>query len=213
MREMNKNTMKAIKHRQRGTDGHRGAFWSRGRATAEDGRRTECDYGILERSPVLKYTSTHSKPLPIVTSDRRKRGILERAKTALTVCPFFVAVEIEARGKREKVRTLRPSKSSSMRGKCEGIFFNAWNMHGATSTTKQRRNNAENGIKRRSYYPTGNEGRTEEGHTGADEARAKQAKAKKTSVRCVLEQRESKSRGRTAQKGIFRRTEGGFLIR
>ena len=86
-------------------------------------------------------------------------------------------------------------------------------MRGICTGQPQRRNNAENEIKRRSDYPTGNEGRTKEGHTGADEARAKQAKAKKTSVRCVLEQRESKSRGRTAQKGIFRRTEGGFLIR
>lgn len=101
--------------------------------------------------------------------------------------------------KREKVRTLRPSKSSSLRGKCEGIFFNAWNMHGA----HQRRNNAENGIKRRSDYPTGNEGRTEEGHTGADEARAKQAKAKKASVMCVLEQRGEQKQRTDGTEGHF----------
>ena len=55
----------------------------------------------------------------------------------------------------------------------------------------------------------------------------KQAKAKKTSVEGVekffnawnggsvsgvLEQMESNNRGRTAQMGIFRRIEGGFLI-
>lgn len=101
--------------------------------------------------------------------------------------------------KREKVVTLRPSKSSSMRGKREGIFSNAWNMNGAP----QRRNNAENEIKRRSDYPTGNEGRTKEGHTGADEARAKQAKAKKTSVRCVLEQREEQKQRTDGTEGHF----------
>ena len=74
---------------------------------------------------------------------------------------------------------------SSERGKCTGHL------------------NAENGIKRRSDYPTGNEGRTEEGHTGADEARAKQAKAKKTSVRCVLEQREEQKQRTDGTEGHF----------
>lgn len=74
---------------------------------------------------MLKYTSTHSNLYPsLPVTD--ERGAYWRAKTALTVCPFFVAVLHEARVKREKVRTLRPLKSSSERGKCEGIFFNAW---------------------------------------------------------------------------------------
>lgn len=81
MRGMNKNTMKAIKHRQRGTEGHRGAFWSRGSARSEIIGLESADRAIM-----------HMKTFKPITT-QRKRGILERAKTALTVCPFFVAVD------------------------------------------------------------------------------------------------------------------------
>ena len=103
-------SIKTPSERHRGAQ--RGILEQRERRTAH--RVQLWDSGAVARAKIYKYPF---KPLSIVTSDRRKRGILE-SKNGSHGVPFFRCRSgaDEARGKREKVRTLRPLKSSSLRG-------------------------------------------------------------------------------------------------
>ena len=75
--------MKAIKSRQRGTEGHRGAFWSRGNGRTEQKNRI-----VRFCSGQTCYNAQENiQAFTIVTSDREE-GQAMRAKQAFTACPF-----------------------------------------------------------------------------------------------------------------------------
>lgn len=174
-----KNTMKAIKRRQRGTEGHRGAFWSRG-----TGRNSRKGFGTVKKPcyNVRDKEHTFKKTIPIYPVT--EGGHLGELQQALRGVLFSLSGRLKHGGSVRGCALCDPRKVLQCVESVKGFSSMRGNETGGQITRRVTRDGTE-------------------GHTGADEAREKQAKAKKTSVRCVLEQREEQKQRTDGTEGHF----------